>query len=90
MKLSRSIRTTRRFRSRKRGQHRQQRPLGAVALPRGAAIADCRPDLDIIDGLARAIKRAYQKAAPYWDPSVALMPVTATAGDVAAGARRGG
>jgi hypothetical protein len=24
-------------------------------------IADCRPDLDIIDGLARAIKRAYQK-----------------------------
>jgi hypothetical protein len=61
MQLSRSIRTTRRFRSRKRGQHRQQRPLGAVALPRGAAIADCRPDLDIIDGLARAIKRAYQK-----------------------------
>src|SRR5262245_20499075 len=29
-------------------------------------------------------------AAYNWDPSVALMPVTATAGDVAAGARRGG
>jgi formate dehydrogenase major subunit len=24
-------------------------------------IADCRPDLDIVDGIARAVKRAYEK-----------------------------
>jgi formate dehydrogenase-N alpha subunit len=31
-------------------------------------IADCRPDLDIVDGLARSIKRAYQKDGAFPDP----------------------
>jgi formate dehydrogenase major subunit len=31
-------------------------------------IADCRPDLDIVDGLARAMKRAYQKDGAFPEP----------------------
>jgi formate dehydrogenase major subunit len=31
-------------------------------------IADCRPDLDIVDGLARAIKQAYAKDGVFPDP----------------------
>jgi formate dehydrogenase major subunit len=31
-------------------------------------IADCRPDLDILDGLARAIKRAYEKDGAFPEP----------------------
>src|SRR5262249_56626610 len=31
-------------------------------------IADCRPDLDIVDGLARAIKRAYEKDVAFPEP----------------------
>ena len=31
-------------------------------------IADCRPDLDIVDGLARAMKRAYEKDGVFPEP----------------------
>jgi formate dehydrogenase major subunit len=31
-------------------------------------IADCRPDLDIVDGLARAMKRAYQQDGAFPEP----------------------
>ena len=31
-------------------------------------IADCRPDLDIVDGLAKAIKRAYEKDGVFPEP----------------------
>jgi formate dehydrogenase major subunit len=31
-------------------------------------LADCRPDLDIVDGLARAIKRAYEKDGVFPEP----------------------
>ena len=31
-------------------------------------IADCRPDLDIVDGLARALKRAYEKDGVFPEP----------------------
>ncbi len=42
-------------------EHRQQRAVDAVALPRGEAHRRRRPDLEIVDGLARALKRAYEK-----------------------------
>jgi formate dehydrogenase major subunit len=31
-------------------------------------IADCRPDLDIVDGIARAVKRAYEKDGVFPEP----------------------
>ena len=31
-------------------------------------IADCRPDLDIVDGLAKAMKRAYEKDGVFPEP----------------------
>ena len=64
----RSVRSARLFRRREGRQHRQQRALGAVALPAVKPIADSRPDLDIVDGLAKAMKRAYEKDGVFPEP----------------------
>ena len=40
-----------------------------MALPAIKPIADCRPDLDIVDGLAKAMKRAYEKDGVFPDQS---------------------